>query len=322
MNISIIVPVYNGEKYLRDCVDGILGQTVSDLEILLIDDGSTDGSGAICDAYATKDKRVRVFHKENGGVSSARNLGLDNARGEWIAFVDSDDLVTPNFCEIMMDNKSEDLIVCSFETLGNTEDKYILKDRCLSKKGFSIVINDYLSNIHFTTSWGKLFKKSILESCKLRFHQNINSAEDTLFVYEYLQHISSILIKSDIAYLYRQTDGGLSHKNLSVDMAIDTITTVVFVMRSLEKEYDTSLSCHLYNLVNYIYIRSIRFVQGNYSNILQRWKVIKTLHSHLPLCFLKEYSPALMGVRGKLFYFLARKEYYLLLSVYSYYLAI
>lgn len=89
--ISVIVPVYNTEKYLRRCIDSILAQTFTDFELLLINDGSRDSSGAICDEYAAKDSRVRVFHKENGGVSSARNVGLDNAKGEWVIFCDSDD---------------------------------------------------------------------------------------------------------------------------------------------------------------------------------------------------------------------------------------
>lgn len=91
--ISIIVPVYNTERYLSKCIDSILSQSFTDFELLLINDGSLDYSGAICDQYAANDSRVTVFHKENGGVSSARNLGLDNARGEWVTFVDSDDWI-------------------------------------------------------------------------------------------------------------------------------------------------------------------------------------------------------------------------------------
>ena len=94
--ISIIVPVYNTEQYLPRCLNSILSQSFIDFELLLVDDGSIDGSGSICDKYAAKDNRVRVFHKENGGVSSARNLGLDEAKGEWICFVDSDDEMLPN----------------------------------------------------------------------------------------------------------------------------------------------------------------------------------------------------------------------------------
>lgn len=98
--ISVIVPVYNVEPYLRECLDSIINQTYCDLEILIIDDGSTDGSPQICEEYREKDERIRVFHTENRGQSAARNLGLDNARGDWIMFVDSDDYVSPDFCAI------------------------------------------------------------------------------------------------------------------------------------------------------------------------------------------------------------------------------
>ena len=95
-SISIIVPVYNSEKTLNRCVDSILSQTFQDWELLLIDDGSTDRSGKLCDEYALKDQRIKVFHKKNGGVSSARNIGLDHAKGEWITFIDSDDEIPKN----------------------------------------------------------------------------------------------------------------------------------------------------------------------------------------------------------------------------------
>ena len=97
--ISVIVPVYNTEKFLQRCIDSVLAQTYQDFELLLIDDGSKDSSDTICDEYAAQDTRVKVFHKENGGVSSARNVGLDNARGEWITFVDSDDYIEENYLQ-------------------------------------------------------------------------------------------------------------------------------------------------------------------------------------------------------------------------------
>lgn len=97
--ISVIVPVYNVETYLPQCIESLLNQKYQNLELLLIDDGSSDGSGAICDRYERLDKRVKAFHKENGGVSSARNLGLDHACGEWIAYVDSDDYVSPDYLQ-------------------------------------------------------------------------------------------------------------------------------------------------------------------------------------------------------------------------------
>lgn len=95
--VSVIVPVYNAGKYLHRCIGSIMAQTYTDFELLLVDDGSTDGSGKICDEYAQKDSRIRVFHKENGGAASARNVGLDNACGEWIAYIDGDDWTAPTF---------------------------------------------------------------------------------------------------------------------------------------------------------------------------------------------------------------------------------
>ena len=322
MNISIIVPVYNGEKFLRDCIDSILSQTVSDFELLLIDDGSTDGSGAICDEYVTKDKRVRVFHKENEGVSSARNLGLDNARGEWIAFVDSDDLISPNFCEIMIDNEYEDLIVSSFSRFGNTSENCMLENQSLSKKDFSSTIDTYITSTHFTTVWGKLFKKSILEAYRLRFYINIDSTEDTLFIYEYILHINSVRIKSDLIYWYRNLGGGLSHQCLSIDKARDTLGALGNIIASLENEYNVNLTEPFNNLVNYIYLRSVRYIQYNFPCLIKRNKLLRKLHSQLPAPFFNQYSPSLMGPRGKFFYLLARKKFYLLLTIYSYHLSI
>ena len=104
--ISVVVPVYNVEDVLHFCIDSILNQTYSDFELLLVDDGSTDKSGDICDQYARKDTRIRVFHKENGGVSSARNLGIDNANGEYICFIDSDDYVNSEFLDSLIKTKT------------------------------------------------------------------------------------------------------------------------------------------------------------------------------------------------------------------------
>ena len=108
--ISVIIPVYNAEKTLHRCIDSILAQTFSDFEVLLIDDGSKDKSGEICDEYARKDSRIKVCHKENGGVSSARNMGLDNAKGEWITFVDADDYIASDFLSAINNNNCDFII--------------------------------------------------------------------------------------------------------------------------------------------------------------------------------------------------------------------
>lgn len=124
--ISVIVPVYNSEKTLTRCVDSILLQTFSDFELLLVDDGSTDSSGKMCDDYALKDHRVHVFHKKNGGVSSARNLGLDHVNGKWVAFCDSDDYVNDNWLNIFIKYCKNDveLVVQSFNILDQNRYKF------------------------------------------------------------------------------------------------------------------------------------------------------------------------------------------------------
>ena len=136
--ISVIVPVYNVEKYLPRCIDSILSQTFKDFELLLIDDGSPDNCGKICDEYAAKDRRVRVFHKPNGGVSSARNLGLDKACGEWITFIDSDDYVAVDYLEELVSfkiNSGAELVAISTK-VGETE-----KSVTLSNNQFSLVFS-------------------------------------------------------------------------------------------------------------------------------------------------------------------------------------
>ncbi len=107
--VSVIIPIYNTAKYLPRCIESVLCQSFDGFELLLVNDGSTDGSGDICDTYATRDSRIRVFHKENGGVSSARNLGLKEAKGEWVCFVDSDDELLPDGLQTMVDAVSSDV---------------------------------------------------------------------------------------------------------------------------------------------------------------------------------------------------------------------
>lgn len=130
--ISIIVPVYNVEKYLSQCIDSILAQAFIDFELLLVDDGSTDGSGRICDEYANKDARIQVFHKKNGGVSSARNIGLEHAQGEWITFVDSDDWLDLKYCQILWEEVQD--VDCFFSRC-----RYIIK---MEESKFDILVEN------------------------------------------------------------------------------------------------------------------------------------------------------------------------------------
>ena len=191
--ISIIVPVYKAEKYLNRCIDSLLAQTYTDFELILVDDGSPDKSGKICDDYAAKDSRIKVIHKENAGVSAARNSGLDASGGKYIMFCDSDDFVEPCWCECMIrqfDNTDIDLGICSFEIIRN-QTKTGENGLMFSKER----IKNYNRNQIFELRkaqvieyvWNKIFKKKIIDDFSLRFDENLLYGEDFIFVMEYIR---------------------------------------------------------------------------------------------------------------------------------------
>ena len=207
--ISVIVPVYNTEKYLDRCIQSILSQTYIDFELLLINDGSTDSSGVICDKYAEQDSRVRVFHKENGGVSSARNIGLDNANGDWIAFVDSDDWVYPCWLENydITNNSTYDLICQGVECSKGLS----INDPCKSYSfDFAGTVKDGLLLLYKYHIVGylfiKLFKKNVIEKYKIRFDERLKFKEDEVFVLNYMMHCEKMLSSNKVGYYYYVPD--------------------------------------------------------------------------------------------------------------------
>ena len=216
--ISVIVPVYNVEAYIRQCIDSLISQTFRDLEILLVDDGSTDGCGGICDKYAADDSRVRVIHKLNGGISSARNAGLDAATGEYIGFVDSDDWIEPRMFEVLHDNivsAAADISVCAFWH------EYTSKTMPDCGIGESVLRGDKMSQIRLSrgfgnTVWNKLFRRRCWE--KIRFPLSRNY-EDVATVYKIFMQSGTIVGSSERLYHYRRRAGSItttpSMKNLN-----------------------------------------------------------------------------------------------------------
>lgn len=205
--ISIIIPIYNAEKTLNRCVDSILSMTFSDWELLLINDGSTDRSGAICDEYVAKDKRIKVFHKENRGVSSARNIGLDNARGKWITFVDADDQINSSTlnCIYSKDIK-EDFIFFSY-CFNYKDGRVVYETLNVSERieNISLFLNTNIHKYIFRVVWGKCFKKELLNG--LRFDEKIKVGEDLLFVLSYLRNVKTCSVQQKPLYLqYKEDD--------------------------------------------------------------------------------------------------------------------
>ena len=197
--ISIIVPVYNVEQYLPRCIDSILNQSFVDFELLLIDDGSKDKSGAICDEYADKDDRIRVFHKENGGVSSARNIGLENARGEWLSFIDGDDEITEGYFNIRQEHEGVDVIIKSYSVV-NADGRVTCHNNELSILTGKDKIFRYYVQKRNNALWDKIIKRKTVGT--KRFNTNVSIGEDFLFFLSVLPNVKSIAFDDTGSYRY------------------------------------------------------------------------------------------------------------------------
>lgn len=246
MMVSIVIPVYNAAAYLPACLDSILSQSFTDFEILLVDDGSRDGSGAVCDEYAAKDGRVRVFHKENGGVSSARNLGLDHTEGEWVYFVDSDDRLIPDGLQVLVDCISDevDIVLGGYERYdeaGRLE--YAIEDRIqtLMSKEESLETlfegharyYDYLPYC-----WIRLLRNSIIRRNHLRFDPGLRNKEDTLFLVQYICRSNGItrFTTTPVYKYYQRSDSVMGRARNSFDYAyVDSLYALIRMKREMDR---------------------------------------------------------------------------------------
>lgn len=235
--ISIIVPVYNVEKYLPECIESILSQSYSNFELILVDDGSKDKSGIICDEYAKRDNRIKVYHKQNGGVSSARNLGLDNADGEWITFVDSDDIVEPNYLSSMVlytENYDFSIIQFSLNRIGwpsSINQEFSNIEKILSMKEYAKCLLNYTID---TGPCARLYKAEIINGKnkleyrqKIRFNTKLKIGEDLIFNLEYSinNNLNAILIDKPI-YKYRYVENSAMNSRLDLIKKYHTLNRV------------------------------------------------------------------------------------------------
>lgn len=219
---SIIVPVYNTEAYLRACLDSIVAQTYADFEVIMVDDGSDDGSPAICKEYAEADSRFSYYFKENGGVSSARNLGIERARGEWLLFVDADDILNPCCLQTLnnMDVKAD--ITFFGMTLFNERGtiRTIHPEECYSTNRSEIEAAIYSLKCGkngdiFGWTWDKVFRSDIIKRYSVSFAEDISFREDEIFTLDYCCHIVSLRVMDKSLYNYRIHSFGLTSRGLS-----------------------------------------------------------------------------------------------------------
>ena len=210
--ISVIVPIYKVEEYLHRCIDSIINQTYTNLEIILVDDGSPDNCPMICDEYAKKDSRIRVIHKKNGGLSDARNAGIDIATGEYIMFIDSDDFVDIEMMESMMKNiidNNVDMVVCNIKYVYEDREvvKYNQADRILDKYE---AMEEYLKDgIVQAVAWNKLYKKSLINDMRYKIGK---TNEDEFFTYKVVDKTDKIYYNSRSFYNYIQRGSSIMGK--------------------------------------------------------------------------------------------------------------
>lgn len=244
--ISIIVPVYKTERFLDACIRSILGQTFADFELILVDDGSPDNCPALCDAAAEQDSRIRVVHQKNRGLSGARNAGLDTARGEWIAFVDSDDVITPDYCAKLhaaVQDTGAQIAVCNYrqvdETLVPIKEQYLHVRREVMTPEQAL---EHSTLLPYMVVWNKLYHKSIFEG--LRFAEG-KLNEDTMLIahaYEKADRIANI---PDALYLYRKVAGSIVNSKITL-RNLDRVEANYIVFECARRHGITGSLCELY----------------------------------------------------------------------------
>lgn len=209
--VSIIVPVYNAEKSLKACVESILKQTYKNIEVILINDGSEDNSGYICEEYTRNDERVKVIHQSNSGPSSARNTGINNARGKYIQFVDSDDSIEHNMTERLVqqiENDKSQIVICGYNIVQNSNgDEQIIKRNpkiygIHHKSDFLKKFGRLYFNGFINSPWNKLYNVEIIRKFNIRFPEDINIGEDLLFNLDYIKYCDKISIINESLYNY------------------------------------------------------------------------------------------------------------------------
>lgn len=224
--LSIIVPVYKVEPYLRRCLDSILAQTFRDFELILIDDGSPDNCGAICDEYAAKDSRIIVIHQKNQGVSAARNAGLDIARGTYLGFVDSDDWIEPEMYETMLATareKNVDVVVCGIrhcDTDGKTVFEELLTEEYFAAADLRNTIYD-MPNRLGGCIWNKVYNRDKIK--KVRYRNAVGMAEDRLYLFDVFKCCTSAYKVKNCLYVVTERDDSATHvKKVSVPLELIT----------------------------------------------------------------------------------------------------
>lgn len=303
--ISIIVPIYNVDKYLERCLNSILSQTYHDIQAILIDDGSTDSSGLICDQYAKLDKRIKVIHKKNGGISSARNVGLRLASGEYIGFVDSDDYIDSEMFELLYKRSVEtsaDIVVCGFRSFGNKQKDFSLEfenNIMTTEAGLRRLLENEQMPAY---SWNKLFKKELFDGIVFPVNQRY---EDVRVMHKLFLKAKKIATVGSMPYHYQLRENSItgSTQRLKSDELIESYEDRVHDL--IDTEFSALASASLLILIRRItmeiyengdisnsYIRKLQakaaeFTGAAYPELCTKQKILNSIFVKSPRLYYK-----------------------------------
>lgn len=286
--VSVIVPIYNAEKYISECIESITCQTYKNLEIILINDGSLDNSIKICKQYAKNDDRIKLIDGENHGVSYARNKGIEEATGEYIIFIDSDDIIKENYIDILIKEINSDinldLAVCTYEEISlNERSIFKLSSSDMSLLTGTLKKDYYLIKDFLNTPWGKLYKLNIIKRYKIMFPNEHSIGEDQIFNYKYFLHVENYRFINKPMYLYMHRDNisltKIKNKESFYSDLFNFKLKKSFLEKMNIKEIDEILSEWAILLVNkYVFISDEK---NNYKNFKDRVKKIKEIFSSI-----------------------------------------
>ena len=318
--LSIIVAVYNIELYLHRCIDSILAQSFTDFECILVDDGSTDTSGSICDEYKKKDNRIKVIHKANGGQSSARNMAMDISCGKYIGFVDGDDFIHPRMYEILLDvawNEEADIVQCEFKKVTDADVK-IEEIGDYTAKTYSVenLLNKYYDDwqLRRDATWSKVFRAELLQ--KHRFPEGYLYEDSTLYI-QVLAHTREISFVPCQLYYYYMRENSTTHmrytvKHFSGKELVYKTRLAVFREKNLKPQEYGALEEYL----NF-FCKSMFLVYSNYPELKDEFKRIKknfekeilNITNNPQICRMKKCLMYLSLINVTLSYLLAKKYF-------------
>lgn len=320
--ISVIVPVFNAEKYLGRCVGSILNQTCGDFELILVNDGSLDNSGRICDDFALADSRVRVIHKENSGVSEARNTGIENAKGEYVTFVDCDDYVSENLLSVLTEKIcGADLAVASLKMVFESYEE----DYCMGEQDFTLAqlmsgfCEEKFPHICMCGPCCKLYKREIIIEQGVSFDKKMKLGEDTVFNMFYLKHCKKISATDKICYFYMRDnqqslyskfrDNWYNDSESAYNSVMALAQSVGVAKNSLNKYTKVYLSNLMANLIIAVRTaskeRCFEYMKKMYGDCLLKEKAYMLKDNRIMFLTLKAIQHKLFGV----VYFLLSKKY-------------